>query len=339
MDFNQIINRNNTGSVKWDFIERHFGDGAGKLLPMWVSDFDFACPPEVQAALHQRIEHGVFGYSERDEAYFNALLHWFSSRHQLTLKQEWVCSVEGVVPGLALLVQMLTHSGDGVVVQGPYYGSFAKIITLNGRKLLENPLSESPDDGYQMDFCQLERLFRHERPPLMILCNPHNPTGRCWSANELEQLLLLCEAYDVTLISDEIWADLLLPGETFTSVLHLGSAGINGSSPPLRPAKRLAYRRCEFLIFSFPILRFASVSCLVWTLMGWTSLTLSPFRRRLPHGMKADSGWIRYWITWRKTAAGLLNRRQSISWARIVPAQGTYLLWMDCKNWDWMTNS
>ncbi len=102
MDFNQIINRNNTGSVKWDFIERHFGDGAGKLLPMWVSDFDFACPPEVQAALHQRIEHGVFGYSERDEAYFNALLHWFSSRHQLTLKQEWVCSVEGVVPGLAL---------------------------------------------------------------------------------------------------------------------------------------------------------------------------------------------------------------------------------------------
>ncbi|EAX0285825.1 aminotransferase class I/II-fold pyridoxal phosphate-dependent enzyme, partial [Salmonella enterica] len=97
-----------------------------------------------------------------------------------------------------------------------------KIITLNGRKLLENPLSESPDDGYQMDFCQLERLFRHERPPLMILCNPHNPTGRCWSANELEQLLLLCEAYDVTLISDEIWADLLLPGETFTSVLHLG---------------------------------------------------------------------------------------------------------------------
>lgn len=131
MDFSQIINRNNTGSVKWDFIERHFGDGAGKLLPMWVSDFDFACPPEVQTALHQRVEHGVFGYSERDEAYFNALLHWFSSRHQLTLKQEWVCSVEGVVPGLALLVQMLTHPGDGVVVQGPYYGSFAKIITLN----------------------------------------------------------------------------------------------------------------------------------------------------------------------------------------------------------------
>lgn len=200
-------------------------------------------------------------------------------------------------------------------------------------------LSESPDDGYQMDFCQLERLFRHERPPLMILCNPHNPTGRCWSANELEQLLLLCEAYDVTLISDEIWADLLLPGETFTSVLHLGSAGINGSSPPLRPAKRLAYRRCEFLIFSFPILRFASDSCLVWTLMGWTSLTPSPFRRRLPHGMKADSGWIRYWITAENRRWFVEQATEHLPWARIVPAQGTYLLWMDCKNWDWMTNS
>ncbi len=175
MDFNQIINRNNTGSVKWDFIERHFGDGAGKLLPMWVSDFDFACPPEVQAALHQRIEHGVFGYSERDEAYFNALLHWFSSRHQLTLKQEWVCSVEGVVPGLALLVQMLTHPGDGVVVQGPYYGSFAKIITLNGRKLLENPLSESPDDGYQMDFCQLE-LNEVDRRRLILAAEIYTET-------------------------------------------------------------------------------------------------------------------------------------------------------------------
>lgn len=159
MDFNQIINRNNTGSVKWDFIERHFGDGAGKLLPMWVSDFDFACPPEVQTALHQRIEHGVFGYSERDEAYFNALLHWFSSRHQLTLKQDWVCSVEGVVPGLALLVQMLTHPGDGVVVQGPYYGSFAKIITLNGRKLLENPLASRRTTATRWIFANWKGCF------------------------------------------------------------------------------------------------------------------------------------------------------------------------------------
>ncbi|EYH91934.1 aminotransferase class I and II, partial [Salmonella enterica subsp. enterica serovar Heidelberg str. N189] len=258
--------------------------------------------------------------------------HWFSSRHQLTLKQEWVCSVEGVVPGLALLVQMLTHSGDGVVVQGPYYGSFAKIITLNGRKLLENPLSESPDDGYQMDFCQLERLFRHERPPLMILCNPHNPTGRCWSANELEQLLLLCEAYDVTLISDEIWADLLLPGETFTSVLHLGE----------RWHKRVISATAASKTFGLSSLRISNF------LIPDPTLRQRFLSRLDAHGLDvfnalsvqaATTAWneSRQWLD------SLLdylaeNRRwfveqatEHLPWARIVPAQGTYLLWMDCK--------
>lgn len=131
----------------------------------------------------------------------------------------------------------------------------------------------------------------------MILCNPHNPTGRCWSANELEQLLLLCEAYDVTLISDEIWADLLLPGETFTSVLHLGERWHKRVISATAASKTFGLSSLRISNFLIPDLRFASVFCLVWTLMGWTSLTPSPFRRRLPHGMKADSGWIRYWIT------------------------------------------
>ncbi|HGB3007909.1 TPA: aminotransferase class I/II-fold pyridoxal phosphate-dependent enzyme [Salmonella enterica subsp. enterica serovar Potsdam] len=243
-----------------------------------------------------------------------------------------LCSVEGVVPGLALLVQMLTHPGDGIVVQGPYYGSFAKIITLNGRKLLENPLSESPDEGYQMDFCQLERLFRHERPPLMILCNPHNPTGRCWSANELEQLLFLCEAYDVTLISDEIWADLLLPGETFTSVLHLGE----------RWHKRVISATAASKTFGLSSLRIANF------LIPDPTLRQRFLSRLDAHGLDvfnalsvqaATTAWneSRQWLD------SLLdylaeNRRwfveqatEHLPWARIVPAQGTYLLWMDCK--------
>lgn len=226
----------------------------------------------------------------------------------------------------------LTHPGDGVVVQGPYYGSFAKIITLNGRKLLENPLSESPDDGYQMDFCQLERLFRHERPPLMILCNPHNPTGRCWSANELEQLLLLCEAYDVTLISDEIWADLLLPGETFTSVLHLGE----------RWHKRVISATAASKTFGLSSLRISNF------LIPDPTLRQRFLSRLDAHGLDvfnalsvqaATTAWneSRQWLD------SLLdylaeNRRwfveqatEHLPWARIVPAQGTYLLWMDCK--------
>lgn len=183
----RLLNRGGC-SMKQDFIVRRVDEGAGILLPMWVSDFVFTYPPQVQAALYQSIKHEVSGYSERDKAYFGLS----SRRHRLVLKQKG------------------------------YYGPFAKIITLNGRTLLAHPLSESPAEGDQMDFCQLERLFRHEHPPLMILYNPHNPTGRCGSANELERLLLLCEAYDVTLIPNEIWGEWLLPGKTPASVLHWG---------------------------------------------------------------------------------------------------------------------
>lgn len=119
MDFNKIIDRHNTGSVKWDFMTRYFGEGAHELLPMWVSDFDFTCPDAVQEALIHRVKHGVFGYSERPQAYFDSLITWFSTRHRLEIAQEWICSVEGVVPGLSLLVQMLSQPGEGVVVQGP----------------------------------------------------------------------------------------------------------------------------------------------------------------------------------------------------------------------------
>ena len=126
-NFDQVINRHATGSVKWDFIDRYQNMQTDNLLPMWVSDYDFACQSNVLEPLHRRVDHGVFGYSERDEKYYTALTNWFERRHQLLIRPEWVCSIEGVVPGLSLLVQMLSQVGDSVVVQGPYYGSFAKI--------------------------------------------------------------------------------------------------------------------------------------------------------------------------------------------------------------------
>ncbi|MCS2169530.1 pyridoxal phosphate-dependent aminotransferase [Scandinavium sp. TWS1a] len=332
MDFNQIVDRHNTGSVKWDFIARHFGEGAETLLPMWVSDFDFPCPPAVQTALHQRIEHGVFGYSERHQRYFDALIGWFASRHQLTVKQEWVCSVEGVVPGLSLLVQQLTQPGESVVVQGPYYGSFAKIVTLNDRRLVENPLSETADAGYRMDLAHLESLFRRECPPLMILCNPHNPTGRCWSAEELERLLTLCEKYNVRVLSDEIWADLLLPGERFTSVLHLGE----------RWHSRVIAATSASKTFGLSSLRISNF------LIPDPKLRASFTRRLDAHGLDvfnalsvqaATAAW-QEGGSWLDALLDYLadNRRwfetraaACLPWARIIPAQGTYLLWIDCR--------
>jgi len=331
-NFDLIVNRHATGSVKWDFIDRYQDMQVDNLLPMWVSDYDFACPPDVLEALHRRVDHGVFGYSERDEGYYTALINWFARRHQLTICPEWICSIEGVVPGLSLLVQMLTQTGDSVVVQGPYYGSFAKIITLNQRMLLENPLREDPQTGYVMDLVQLEALFSEHRPPLFILCNPHNPTGRCWSKNELTQLLTLCEKYSVTVLSDEIWADLLLPGSTFTSVLHLdkrwhsrviaatsasktfGLSSLRISNfiiPDLRLKKRFTERLNAHGLDVFNALSMEAATAAYNSAEQWLDDLLVY--------LAANRDWF------------VSQANTFLPWARIVPAQGTYLVWIDCR--------
>ena len=133
------------------------------------------------------------------------------------------------------------------MVQGPYYGSFAKIVTMNGREVIENPLLETPQ-GYRIDFDQLAACLAQRKPPLLLLCNPHNPTGRCWRREELERLMALCHAHDVTVISDEIWADLLLPGETFTSVLHLGEEYRERVIAATSASKTFGLPRCAFRI-------------------------------------------------------------------------------------------
>lgn len=332
MDFNKIIDRHNTGSLKWDFMARYFGKETNELLPMWVSDFDFTCPDAVLLALTQRIEHGVFGYSERPQTYYDSLISWFATRHQLDLKQEWICSIEGVVPGLSLLVQMLSQPGEGVVVQGPYYGSFSKIISLNDRRLLENPLYEDPETGYKMDLIHLETLFRTERPPLMILCNPHNPTGRCWSAQELEQLLQLCETYDVTVLSDEIWADLLLPGERFTSVLHLGErwhSRVISATSASKTFGLSTLRVANFLIPA-PVLREQFLRRLdAHGLDVFNALSIEASTAAWQHGAPWLDALLAYLAENRRWFSQQVD--DYLPWARIVPAQGTYLLWIDCK--------
>lgn len=218
-DFNQLIDRTNTNSVKWDFVSEKLGLNGDNLLPMWVSDYDFAAPEAVISALTQRIEHGVFGYSERDDTYFQAVINWFHTQHDVTIKQEWIATIDGVLPGIAMLLQNLTQVGDSIVIQTPGYGSFNKIVELNHRVIVENPLREQ-EGRYEMDLAHLERCFK-AGAKMMILCNPHNPVGRAWTYPDIEAVAKLCEQYDVWLVSDEIWSDLAMPNYRYCSALQL----------------------------------------------------------------------------------------------------------------------
>lgn len=329
--FDEIIDRRHTDSLKWDFMPVSQHIDSQRLLPMWVSDYDFAAPPAVLAALHQRVQHGVFGYSKPGERYFMALCDWFLRRHQLSVDPQWVCSVEGVVPGLALLLQMLTEPGQPVVIQAPYYGSFGKIITLNQRRLLENPLRPDAKTGYCMDLDHLKYLLATQRPPLMILCNPHNPCGRCWSATELEAVIALCQQYQVCLLADEIWCDLLLPTAHFTSILHTKH----------RPANLIVVNSAS-KTFGLSALRISNF------IIPDHSLRQHFIQRLYAHGMDvfnvlamtAATAAYNQAQPWLEQLLIYLadNRRwfcqqaeQYLPWAQITPAQASYLLWMNCS--------
>ena len=327
--FNAIIDRHHTGSVKWDFIDRYLQLDGSELLPMWVSDFDFPCPPEVQQSLHQRVDHGVFGYSERDDAYYEAAIDWFAKRHGLPLRREWFTSIEGVVPGLAMLIQLLSKPGDGVVVQGPYYGSFAKIVTMNGREVIENPLLETPQ-GYRIDFDQLATCLAQRKPPLLLLCNPHNPTGRCWRRDELERLMALSHAHDVTVISDEIWADLLLPGETFTSVLHLGEEYRERVIAATSASKTFGLSSLRISNFLIPNarLRQAFVDRLnAHGLDVFNALSMTAATAAYQRGAAWLDELLDYLAENRRWFAQALAA--AAPWCAMTQAEGTYLAWLD----------
>lgn len=330
-DFNQVVDRHHTSSVKWDFMEHYLQLSETDLLPMWVSDFDFPCPQAVQQALHARVDHGVFGYSERDDDYYRAAIEWFAQRHQLSLERQWFTSIEGVVPGIALLIQMLSQPGDGVVVQGPYYGSFKKVITLNGRRVLENPLQEREGE-YHFDFIQLAELLQREKPPLLVLCNPHNPTGRCWDRQELTQLLTLCQQHGVTVISDEIWADLILPQECFTSVLHLGPQWHDRVIVATSASKTFGLSSLRISNFLIPhtALREQFVERLnAHGLDVFNALSMTAATAAYQQGGPWLDALLAYLAENRRWFAQALE--QAVPWCRMATAQGTYLAWLDCR--------
>lgn len=213
-DFDAVIDRKNTGSLKWDSLREHFG--SDDLLPLWVADMDFRSPRPVIDALVERAKHGIYGYSSFEPAYYESVMNWYRRRYGWDIRREWMVYTPGVVPALNLIVQTFTEAGEGVIVQPPVYYPFFRVIESNGRHPVYNPLKL--DGGrYGMDFKDLEKKAGDPQTKLMILCSPHNPVGRVWSREELERLGSICIENGVTVVADEIHSDLRYPGVGFTN--------------------------------------------------------------------------------------------------------------------------
>lgn len=208
-NFDEVISREGTHSVKWEFIPPVEGKSNTELLPLWVADMDFPCAEPILEALHERVERKIFGYSNaRSEGYLTAVQAWFQNRHQWHFELEDIHLSPGVVPALAILIKSLTNPGDGIIIQKPVYYPFMILIENNDRRIMNNALIEK-DGFYTMDFADLEEKARQPNTTMMVLCSPHNPVGRVWREDELRRLAKICLENDVTIISDEIHCDLI----------------------------------------------------------------------------------------------------------------------------------
>ncbi len=217
-NFDQIIDRRNTGCIKYDSASKRMG--RDDLLPMWVADMDFSLPDEILDVLHSRISHGIFGYTDPDDSYFEVLKNWFAKRYNTHLSGDWVTVTPGIVYAIACAIKAYTDISDKVVIQEPVYYPFRETIEDNDRVCVSNTLIQK-NGKYSIDFDDLEEKLKDPKTKLMIISSPHNPVGRVFTREELEKISLLCLENGVKLFSDEIHCDFIYKGNKFTSLLAL----------------------------------------------------------------------------------------------------------------------
>lgn len=207
-DFDESVVRRGTNCVKWD--ESPVAD----VIPMWVADMDFRVAPAIQKALEQRVAHGVFGYNIVPDSYYEAIISWFRRRHQWEVERSSILYTTAVVPAMSCVIKALTMPGEKVLILSPAYNCFFSSIKNNGCEVLESPLF-TLHSSFKVDWADFEAKCADEKTTLFLLCNPHNPCGRVWTREELQRMYDICHRHGVTVVSDEIHCELIMPGYEF----------------------------------------------------------------------------------------------------------------------------
>jgi cystathionine beta-lyase len=330
-DFDTLPDRRGTASLKWDFAGRIAGREG--LLPLWVADMDFAAPPAIAEAVARRAAHGVFGYTLEPESYFEAAIHWLADRHGWNVRREWLLAAPGVVQTISAALLAASTPGDRIVIQPPVYYPFALRIRANGRAVVENPLVLD-GDRYRMDLEGLEReLAAGAR--MLVLCSPHNPGGRAWTAEELERAAGLCTQYGAVIVSDEIHADLVLPGRQHVPVATVSEAAARITITCVSATKtfNLAGLGGSLAIVSDEGLRMRlkAVAEAQW---GGTANCFAAAASEAAWRHGAD--WLDAMLAYVAGNFAYLADRlpRELPAARVLPLEATYLAWIDLRRLD-----
>ncbi|MEI7662339.1 MAG: PatB family C-S lyase [Bacteroidota bacterium] len=327
-NFDKLIDRTNTSSVKYDLRQPVFEKS--DVIPMWVADMDFETPDFIRDAVIGRAAHPVYGYTFRDAGYYQPVVEWMKSHHDWTISREEIVFTPGVVPAINFAVMAFTKPGDKIIVQPPVYPPIYRAVTDHDRVLSNNQLIPG-ENTYLVDFTLLEEQAKDAE--MLILCNPHNPVGRCWSRQELERILQICLEHNVLVFSDEIHADLVMPGfshQVFAS-LSPGAAEITITAHAPSKTFNLAGLATSSVIIPNPRLR-ATFSQLIEKMhLGMGNL----------FGSVASTAAYSYGEPWRQQLIAYLAGNmeftetcimESIPGLHMFRPEGTYMIWLDFRN-------
>lgn len=323
-EFDHIIERRNTGSMKWDVKESE--------LPMWVADMDFQTAPEITAAFMERVDQGVFGYTILAEEWYEAYRTWWRERHQFEIQKEWLLFCTGVVPAISSIVRKMTTVGEKIVVLTPVYNIFFNSILNNGRNVLESSLYYD-GESYGIDFQDLEEKLSDPQTSMLILCNPHNPVGKIWERETLERIGELCSRYHVLVLSDEIHCDIVKPGCGYVPFASISEKCRKNSITCVAPTKA----------FNLAGIQTAAVIVPDETLRHKVNRGLNTDEVAEPNVLAAIAPVVAFqkggaWLEelreylWENRSYAEEYIKAEIKNIHPVKAEATYLLWLDCRS-------
>jgi len=326
--FDQIISREGTSSTKYDARQTIFGKP--DVIPVWVADMDFATPPAITDALIERAKHPVYGYTLFPDSLYEAIIDWMQQRHNWTIERDWIVMCPGVVPSLNAAVMAFSQPGESVIVQPPVYFPFFSAVSQTGRVLVQNPL-ELQNNRYAVDFDHLEQCIQDTNARLLLFCSPHNPVGRVWSPDELMRLLRIAEKRDLLIFSDEIHADLIYPEYTHTVLATLAGSEERVMTA-MAPSKtfNIPGLNLSTLIIPDKKLRKAITDVFnTWHISASNPFSVTAFETAYRRG----EPWLEelriYLRDTRDFVADFLAKQ--LPEIRLIPSEGTYLLWLDCR--------
>lgn len=329
-DFETLIERKGTDCVKYDLAQaNHMPED---VLSMWVADMDFKTAPEILQALHQRIDHGIFGYTEAGESYYQSVCSWMKKRFCMEIQPEWIVKTSGVVFAMAAAVQAYTEPGDAVLIQTPVYPPFRNTVENLHREVVENPLRLC-GDHYEMDFGDLENKLKTKSIRMMMLCSPHNPVSRVWRKEDLLYVLDLCEQYHVVLFSDEIHSDFVYQGYRHFPILSISEKAKNIAVMATAPSKtfNLAGLQCSNILIANPELRSRYQQVLKEIAYGGPNvLALTACQAAYDKG----EAWLTQLLEFLQRQCHTVNQylTERLPQVKMIRPEGTYLLWLDFRS-------